>query len=397
MTSSVAEGKDQAAPGSALAGALEHVESHLHPEPSYDLDAHPVPVGVEEIWRFTPLKRLRGLLEGPASDDAPNWKEDLPEGATLSTISTEEAKALATSAPYDRIGALAVANAGSALALDVADDVVVEDPVRLTLSGSSADQVLWNHLAVRLGAHARATVLVDHVGSATYGAFTQVVVGDGAQLDLVILNDWDDDAVHAEQINLRAGRDSAVRIFEFTLGGDLVRSSLNVDYAGPGGSVDALGVYFADAGQHFEHRQFVDHTAPRTRSNVEYKGALQGQDAHTVWIGNVLIRKIAEGIDTFEQNDNLVLTDGAKADSVPNLEIETGEIEEAGHASTTGRFDDEHLFYLQSRGIDETEARRLVVHGFFNDIIRRVGVSDIQERLTSAIEDELATVVGRLS
>ena len=113
-----------------------------------------------------------------------------------------------------------------------------------------------------------------------------------------------------------------------------------------------------------------------------------------VWIGNVLIRKVAEGIDTFEQNDNLVLTDGARADSVPNLEIETGDIAGAGHASTTGRFDDQHLFYLQSRGIDATEAKRLVVHGFFNDIIRRIGVEDLQERLLAAIEEELATVVG---
>ncbi|HEX6514517.1 MAG TPA: SufD family Fe-S cluster assembly protein, partial [Nocardioidaceae bacterium] len=143
-----------------------------------------------------------------------------------------------------------------------------------------------------------------------------------------------------------------------------------------------------------EHRLFVDHNAPRTRSNVDYKGALQGEGAHTVWIGDVLIRKVAEGIDTYESNRNLVLTDGCKADSVPNLEIETGEIEGAGHASTTGRFDDQQLFYLQSRGIDEDEARRLVVHGFFADIIRKIGVEAIQQRLLHAVEEELAKTVG---
>ncbi|WP_293785347.1 Fe-S cluster assembly protein SufD [uncultured Aeromicrobium sp.] len=375
---------------------LEHVESHLHPEPSYDLAAHPVPSGLEEIWRFTPLKRLRGLFDGRPSDAHLTWETDLPEGATLGELSTEDARALAVSAPFDRLAALAVANAGGAVVLDIDANAELDRPVRLTLRGDAAETLVWGHVVIRVGAHAKATVLVDHVGSATYDAFTQVVVGDGATLDLVTLNDWEDDAVHTEQINLRAGRDSQIRVFEFSLGGDLVRTSLNVDYAGPGGSVDLLGVYFADAGQHIEHRQFVDHTAPKTRSNVEYKGALQGQGAHTVWIGNVLIRKVAEGIETFEQNDNLVLTDGAKADSVPNLEIETGDIAGAGHASTTGRFDDQHLFYLQSRGIEETEARRLVVHGFFNDIIRRIGVEDLQERLVSAIEDELATVVGRL-
>ena len=163
-------------------------------------------------------------------------------------------------------------------------------------------------------------------------------------------------------------------------GGDVVRMDANVSTPGRAASVEMLGLYFADAGQHIEHRLFVDHNAPRTRSHVTYKGALQGQGAHTVWIGNVLIRKVAEGIDTYEENRNLVLTDGCQADSVPNLEIETGEIEGAGHASATGRFDDEQLFYLRSRGIEENEARRLVVHGFFNDLIRRIDVPEIEEQ-----------------
>ncbi len=181
-----------------------------------------------------------------------------------------------------------------------------------------------------------------------------------------------------------------MRQFEFTLGGDLVRTSTNVDYAGPGGSAELFGLYFADAGQHFEHRLFVDHNAPKTKSHVVYKGALQGAKAHTVWIGNVLIRKVAEDIETFEENRNLVLTDGCHADSVPNLEIETGEIAGAGHASAVGRFDDEQLFYLRSRGISEPEARRLVVHGFFNDLIRRVGVPELEKKLLATVEEELA-------
>ena len=159
----------------------------------------------------------------------------------------------------------------------------------------------------------------------------------------------------------------------------MVRHDATSTYAGPGGAVEMLGLYFADAGQHIEHRLFVDHNEPKTKSNVLYKGALQGDRAHTVWIGNVLIRKEAEGIETYEENRNLVLSDGCQADSVPNLEIETGEIDGAGHASATARFDDEQLFYLRSRGVSEKEARRLVVHGFFNDLIRKIGVPEIEE------------------
>ncbi|MGI3785700.1 MAG: SufB/SufD family protein, partial [Janthinobacterium lividum] len=166
------------------------------------------------------------------------------------------------------------------------------------------------------------------------------------------------------------------------------------EYDGPGGEIEQLGLYFVDADQHLEHRLFVDHNAPRTTSNVDYRGALQGAGAHSVWVGDVLIRKVAEGITTYESNRNLVLTDGCRADSVPNLEIETGEIAGAGHASTTGRFDDEQLFYLRSRGIDEVEARRLVVHGFFADIIRRIGVPSVEDRLLAAVEEELAVNVG---
>ena len=110
-------------------------------------------------------------------------------------------------------------------------------------------------------------------------------------------------------------------------------------------------------------------------------------------VSNVLIREAGVGTDTYELNRNLLLTDGARADSVPNLEIETGKIEGAGHASASGRFDDEQLFYLQSRGLDEQTARKLVVRGFLNEVIQKIGVQDIQDRLTAAIEADLERVV----
>lgn len=165
-------------------------------------------------------------------------------------------------------------------------------------------------------------------------------------------------------------------------------------YAGTGGEAELFGLYFTDAGQHQEHRLLVDHNVPHCKSNVAYKGALQGDDAHAVWIGDVLIEAKAEGTDTYEMNRNLVLTDGARVDSVPNLEIETGEIVGAGHASATGRFDDEQLFYLMARGIPEQDARRLVVRGFFAELVQQIGVPDIEERLIAKIEEELEASVG---
>jgi Fe-S cluster assembly protein SufD len=379
----------------SVASSLEQKDghlsfSHLNPPPSYDLGAHPAPTGREEIWRFTPLKRLRGLLDGEASDAGLTWDQAVPTGVTVSTISQAEARELGELAPNDRPSALAAELSGGATLVDVPADLELDEPVVLRLHGESADDLVWGQIVLRFGRFSKATVVVVHTGSARYSAITSVLVGDGAQVNVISLQDWDDDAVHLGRDAILVGRDATVRHTSVSFGGDVVRMHANVEYAGPGGSAELLGLYFADAGQHLEHRLFADHNQPRTKSNVLYKGALQGQNAHTVWIGNVLIRQVAEGIETYEENRNLVLTDGCQADSVPNLEIETGEIEGAGHASATARFDDEQLFYLRSRGVSEKEARRLVLHGFFQDLIRKVGVPEIEERLTATVEAELA-------
>jgi len=375
----------------------ETIASHLHPVASYDLADHPVPSGREEVWRFTPLKRLRGLLDGPESAGHLRWDVSAPPGVQITEVGTDDAIALGGTAPVDRLAALAVARSGGAVHVHVAREAELEEPVRIRLTGSGDESLVWGHVVVTVGDFAKATVIFEHEGSAVYSGVVQVVVGQSAQLQLASLQLWDADAVHSGQLALRVGRDAQVRTITATLGGDLVRLVETAEYAGPGGAVEQLGLYFADAGQHLEHRLFVDHNAPRTRSNVDFRGALQGAGAHTVWVGDVLIRKVAEAISTYESNRNLVLTDGARADSVPNLEIETGEIVGAGHASATGRFDDEQLFYLQARGIPQDQARRLVVRGFFADIVQQIGVPDLQEQLMRAIDDELALSMERQS
>jgi Fe-S cluster assembly protein SufD len=374
---------------------LDKVSSHLHPEGSFDIADHPVPTGREEIWRFTPLKRLRGLHDSaPLDGDGVGAEADVPAGVTVELIDVDSPlRGSSGLVPTDRISARVWEAASRVWAVTIPPEAAPDEPVQVTLTGKDNGIATAGHLVVTAGAHSKATVILRFEGSATLADNVEFVVGDGAQLTVVSIDDWADDAVHVGHRHAKVGRDATFRHVDVSFGGDLVRHDTTASYAGPGGSVEMLGLYFADAGQHIEHRLFVDHTAPRTRSHVVYKGALQGEGAHTVWIGNVLIRKVAEGIETFEENRNLVLTDGCQADSVPNLEIETGEIEGAGHASATGRFDDEQLFYLRSRGIEEAEARRLVVHGFFNDLIRRIGVPALEEQLRGTVEAELAKTV----
>ena len=352
---------------------------------AYEVEAFEVPGGREENWRFTPLRRLRGLHNGTAAFDGTATIE--VEGAEAETVGRADPRLGEGGVPADRVAAAAWS------AFETATVVTLDgtpEPVTITLTGPGEGAVAASHLQLRTTPHAEATVVLVQRGSGTLADNLEVVLADGSRLTLFITEEWADDAVHVGAHHFALGRDATLRTTTIALGGDLVRVSPTVAYRAPGGDAELTGLGFADAGQHLEQRLLVDHGEPHCRSRVNYKNALQGEGARTVWIGDVLIRNTAEATDTFELNRNLVLTTGARADSVPNLEIETGEIAGAGHASATGRFDDEQLFYLQSRGIPEDVARRLVVRGFFGEVLSKITIPELRERLEAAIEAELA-------
>lgn len=381
-------------PMAAGVPAAGHGGSSLHVVASTDLADHPVPTGREEDWRFTPLRRIRGLLEHIGTDGKVVVEIDAPDAVQVESLTGDEARndprrGSSGYLPVNRPSALAWHATERLTVVTVPAEVQVTEPTVVTVRGEGMEGSSAAHVVIEAKPFSEAVVVLDHDGSAAYADNVEVIVGDGATLTVVTVQDWADDAVHLSHHHVRVGRDATVRHISISFGGDLVRQGATVSYDSTGGDAEMLGLYFADAGQHLEHRLFVDHDQPHCRSNVLYKGALQGQGAHTVWVGDVLIRPEAVGIDTYELNRNLVLTDGTRADSVPNLEIETGEIEGAGHASTTGRFDDEQLFYLQARGIPEDEARRLVVRGFFTELINRIGVPNLVERLVAEVEAEL--------
>ncbi|NOP99739.1 Fe-S cluster assembly protein SufD [Mycolicibacterium fortuitum] len=369
---------------------------------SFDVNAFEVPGGRDELWRFTPLKRLRGLHDGSA---VANGKAGITvterPGVTVETVGRDDKRLGEGGVPTDRVAAQAYSSFETATVVTVKRDTEVAEPIEIVVEGPGVDTVGYGHLQIRVEELSRAIVVVDLRGSGTYADNVEIIVGDAAGLGVIWIADWADDMVHVSAHHAKLGKDAVLGHVNVTLGGDVVRTSATVRFAGPGGDAKMLGTYFADDGQFFESRLLVDHAQPHCKSDVLYKGALQGDpdskkpDAHTVWIGDVLIRAEATGTDTFEVNRNLVLTDGARADSVPNLEIETGEIVGAGHASATGRFDDEQLFYLRARGIPEDQARRLVVRGFFNEIIAKIAVPEVRERLTAAIEKELAITESR--
>ncbi|MFD5494509.1 Fe-S cluster assembly protein SufD [Streptomyces sp. NPDC001812] len=380
--------------GSIAVAAESTVATRMSAPPSFDVADFPVPHGREEEWRFTPLERLRGLHDGTAAATGEGVKVaiDAPEGVRVETVGRDDARLGRAGKPVDRVAAQAYSSFEQASVVTVPKETVLTEPIRIAVHGEGG--AAYGHQVIELGAFAEAVVVIDHTGDAVLAANVEYVLGDGAKLTVVSIQDWDDKAVHVAQHNALVGRDASFKSVVVTFGGDVVRLHPRVVYAGTGGEAELLGLYFTDAGQHQEHRLLVDHNVPHCTSNVAYKGALQGDDAHAVWIGDVLIEAKAEGTDTYEMNRNLVLTDGARVDSVPNLEIETGEIVGAGHASATGRFDDEQLFYLMARGIHEKDARRLVVRGFFAELVQQIGVPDIEERLIAKIEEELEAAVA---
>ena len=368
----------------ALVPATDHSPSIR----SLDLADFPALVGREEEWRFTPLKRLNELTSADCvATSELEVSAQVVEGSHFS-INTDKRGERAGFT--DRVAALAWSQVKETSELRISANAEIAETIHVSLKGAGG--VAFHQLDVNAEAFSRATVILDYTGSVTTSANVDINVADGAHLTVVSIQDWQDDAVHAGHHRITLGRDASIKHVAVSLGGNLVRLLPSVTYTGTGGAAEMIGLYFAGPGQHVEHRLFVDHSIPQCRSNVVYKGALSGVDAHTVWVGDVLIRANAVGTDTYEINRNLVLSDGGRADSVPNLEIETGEIVGAGHASTTGRFDDEQLFYLQSRGIAEEDARLLVLRGFFEELLNQIGVPEINDRVRERIEARIEGV-----
>ncbi len=382
-------------------GPSQYVSSRADRPTSFDSADIPVPRGREEEWRFTPVKRFAPLfdLENVTTTTMQGGAvsttiEALP-GVLVETVPRTDARLGQVGAPVDRTGVVAWAAFQEATVITLAAGAVLDQALRVRVTGTDTfldggfGAPTAQHLLVRAEPGAKGTVILEHSGAAALTQTVETVVAQDAELTLVTVQDWDEQAVHASNHRVRMDGPGALKHVVVSLGGD-VRITSDFTYQGEGGHVDSFGVYFTDAGQHQEHRPYVAHTEPHCYSRVTYKGALQGEKAHAVWVGDCFIGAHARGTDTYELNRNLVLTEGAKADSIPNLEIENGNIEGAGHASATGRFDDFQLFYLRARGITEAEARRLVVLGFFNEIVAEIGVSEVEQTLMSAIERELA-------
>ncbi|MET0735091.1 MAG: Fe-S cluster assembly protein SufD [Microbacterium sp.] len=378
------------------AGATTPVQTRSDRPTSYDPADFGVPTGREVNWKHTPIDRVTALFDdvtGPHGVMAVDVHA--PAEVVQGVLTVGSAPRGEVFEPDDLPSAIAWHQETEAPLLRIPSGAELAEPVVVDLRGQGG--VAHAHVVVEALPNSSATVVFRHAGDALHAQNVEILVRDGASLTVISVQQWDDAAIHLASHQARVEKDATLRHIVVSFGGGVVRVNPSVELAGPGSRAELYGLSFADAGQHLESQVYLHHKGAETTGDVLYKGALQGRLARSVWIGDVLIGPDAVGTDSYEANRNLVLTDGARAESIPNLEIETGDIRGAGHASATGRFDDEQLFYLQARGIAEDEARRLVVLGFLTEIVQKIGIPALENELLDAIERELEAGVGASS
>ncbi|MFD2673909.1 Fe-S cluster assembly protein SufD [Gulosibacter bifidus] len=378
------------------AGKFVPVQTRSERPKSFTPEDFAAPKGREVDWKYSPVAKFAELFVNEPGAGKLKIDVSAPESVSLGTLAEGAAPRGTGLVPEDLPSAIASRQTAEAAYIAVPADTELDAPITITVSGEDAAAREFAHIVLHAQANAKATIVLDHTGSVLLSENVEIVVDEGASLDVIVIHDWNDDAVHTGSHQAVLAKDAYLKHTIVTFGGEVVRVNPSLHLNGTGSEGIAKGLYFSDAGQHFEHQVYIDHVGERTVSDVNYKGALQGAGARSVWIGDVLIRQSAVGTESYEQNRNLVLSNGARADSVPNLEIETGDIAGAGHASATGRFEEDQLFYLMARGIDEPTARRLVVHGFLNEIVQSISVPELQERMRESLERELENSIEAL-
>jgi Fe-S cluster assembly protein SufD len=330
------------------------------------------------------VDKLRPLIDGDLDGSA--YEITVSGDAQVAFVDVGAVARGAAGTPEDRLAANAWGQTSDVLTITLSGDTPHTVRVNRSQLGSAPRAA---HTIIHAAPNSHTTLILGSTGDALLAETVEIIVDEGARLDLVNVQEWNAGAIHYAPHFATVAKDGYLQHTVASIDGDVVVVNPSVRLEGQGATGEMLGVYFADETQHLEHRVFAHHIGAYTVSRVTYKGALHGRGARTVWIGDVLIGPDAVGTDSYEQNRNLVLSEGTRADSIPNLEIQTGDIRGAGHASATGRFDDLHLFYLMSRGIPEIQARRLVVQGFLVEVLQKITDESLHTHLMDRVITKL--------
>src|SRR5947207_14370409 len=365
----------------------------------------PIPDTTEEHWRFTDLKgfdpesfaggsataEIETLLDLDVAGYATVTEsgieiERAPEGVTFEPLPEEHERLYSLVGWDEKFAAHNAAMWQHGLLVVVPKGVVLEKPlyVRIAVTG----QTFWR-LVVVAEEGARASLIEEYASPtadtvAYSNAVTELFVEQSAKLDYVSLQNLSQETWHFASHHARVGRDAELDWVAGGFGSKKGKIRIQNDLAGPGATSRVTGAYFADATQHLDYDTFQEHIAPNTTSDFAFKGALR-DEASAVWRGMIRVEKYAQKTNAYQENRNLMLSDQAHADSIPGLEILANDVR-CTHGSTTGRVDREQLFYAMARGLTRHDAERLIVRGFFQDVLDRIELEPVREALGAALE-----------
>jgi Fe-S cluster assembly protein SufD len=276
--------------------------------------------------------------------------------------------------------------------LHVPRDVQVRLPIQ-TLTYLDADGAAVFPHTLLVAEEGSEVTFIDRYASPALGralsdAVVEIYAGAGAHVRYVAIQEYGEGVTHLAVQRARVGRDAQVRSLGVAFGASVARAEVETVLAEDGGTSEMLGVYFGDGDQHIDHRSIQDHVGSRTSSDLLYKGAMRDR-SNAIYTGTVIIEQGAHRCDAYQTNRNILLSETSRAHSVPNLEILTNDPTRCGHAASVGPVGEDELFYLMSRGIPREEAERLVVFGFFQEVLDRVDIPEVRDGLVASIEAEL--------
>jgi Fe-S cluster assembly protein SufD len=372
--------------------------------------ALPLPTTSDESWRFTDLKGFdpdafasNGQVPGPVPgtmleldtagvatvSESGIEIERAPEGVRFEPLDESHPRLHELVGTDEKFAAHNAASWKHGLLVDVPPGLVLEQPLYVRIANGTEDGSLFWRLLVVAGAECRATLIEEYVSGSSElrgysNAAVELFVEQAAKLEYVSIQNLSRETWHFASHHARVERDAELDWVAGGFGSKKGKVRIQNDLAGQGATSRVTGAYFADGEQHLDYDTFQEHIAPNTTSDFAFKGALR-DESRTVWRGMIRVEKDAQKTNAYQENRNLLLSPKAHADSIPGLEILANDVR-CTHGATVGQVDREQLFYLMARGLTRAEAERLIVRGFFSDVLDRIELEPVREALGEALE-----------
>ncbi len=371
--------------------------------------ALPMPTTADEAWRFTDLKGFDPdtfSSNGADGEAAPGLVdidvaavatvtesgieiERAPEGITFEPLSDDHPRLGELVGAGEKFAAHNAALWEHGLLVHVPKGVVLEQPLYVRISSSADGGALFWRMLVIAEAESRFSLIEEHASAspdleAYSNAVVELFVEQAAKVEYISVQNLSRETWHFSSQRARVGRDAELDWVTAGFGTKKGKVRIENDLAGQGATSRVTGAYFADGQQHLDYDTFQEHIAPDTTSDFAFKGALRDTST-VVWRGMIKVEKDAQKTNAYQENRNLILSEKAHADSIPGLEIEANDVR-CTHGATIGQVDRDQLFYLMSRGLSRGEAERLIVRGFFTDLLSRIELEPVRDALGEALE-----------